>query len=213
MNEKKIATLWQQLASRFDISEQQLTALKQYAALLQEYNQKFNLTAVEDLEGIITMHFQDSLELTRFVDFNRLHSIADVGTGAGFPGLPLKIMFPHLELLLIEVNHKKISFLATVVEQLDLVGTVITDLDWRTFLRSADRPIDLFLARASLQPEELVRIFKPQSIYCASQLVYFASRHWQPEKEVEGYLVRKEEYEVGGKKRAYIFFAKSNACV
>ncbi len=206
MNIKTAEHIWAALKDRFGLSEKQLEHFKLYATLLQEWNKKINVTAIEDTPSIIATHFQDSVELARFVDFKTIQMIADVGSGGGFPGLPLKILFPHLKLVLIEVNHKKLQFLQTVIDQLKLHDVELIDLDWRTFLRQIDLPIDLFLARASLQPSELVRIFKAQSPYRQSRLIYWASQHWQAEDKLQPYIKREECYEIGNKLRRYIFF-------
>ena len=210
MNTKTGASSWRAFADRFSLSDEQLSAFELYAQQLQVWNKKINLTAIDDLAAIITVHFQDSVEITRFVDLNRIDMIADVGTGAGFPGLPLKIMFPHLKVVLIEVNQKKVQFLRTIIDTLNLVDVEVVDLDWRTFLRQTALPIELFLARASLQPIELIRIYKPQSAYKEAELIDWASQHWQPDDAVKLYINKHEWYEVGGKRRQYIFFAEAH---
>lgn len=206
MNIKTAEHIWTALKGRFGLSDKQLEDFKHYAASLQDWNKKFNVTAVDDTPSIIATHFQDSIEVAHVVDFNAVHMVADVGSGGGFPGLPLKILFPHLKVVLIEVNHKKLQFLQTVVDQLQLDDVQLIDLDWRTFLRQIDLPIDLFLARASLQPSELIRIFKAQSPYQQSRLIYWASQHWQADDKLKPYIKREECYEIGNKLRRYIFF-------
>lgn len=206
MNIKTAEHIWTALKGRFNLSDKQVDDFKYYASSLQDWNKKINVTAIEDTPSIIATHFQDSLELAHFIDFKSVHAIADVGSGGGFPGLPLKILFPHLKLVLIEVNHKKLHFLQTVVDQLQLHDMQLIDLDWRTFLRQIDLPIDLFLARASLQPSELIRIFKAQSPYQQSRLIYWASQHWQADSKLKPYIKREEHYEIGNKLRRYIFF-------
>ncbi len=210
MNTKTGASSWRGFANRFSLTDEQLEAFKLYAKQLQVWNKKINLTAIDDLAAIITAHFQDSVEITRFVDFDKVPMIADIGTGAGFPGLPLKIMFPHLKVVLIEVNQKKVQFLRMIIDTLNLIDVEVVDLDWRTFLRQSALPIELFLARASLQPIELIRIYKPQSAYKEAELIYWASQHWQPDDAVKLYINKQEWYEVGGKRRQYIFFAEAH---
>ncbi len=208
MNTVKIEQIWSLCKERFGLSEQQLEAFKTYAHMLQVWNQKINVTAIDNTEDIITHHFQDSLEISKCIDFTKITTIADVGSGGGFPGLPLKILFPHLKLIIIEVNHKKLDFLQTVVNEIHLDDVHYFDLDWRTFLRKITLPIDIFLARASLQPEELLRIFKPQSIYQQATCIYWASQHWKPDTFCAPFVVRDVSYEVGNKQRRYIFFEK-----
>lgn len=197
---------WTKLINKYCLSATQAEQLRRYLELLIEWNNKFNLTAITSPEGIIEHHFDDSLALSKHVDFSTLKTTADVGTGAGFPGLPLKILFPHLKMILIEVNNKKRSFLEHVAQELGLDNIVLYPHDWRTFLRTADHTIDYFFARASLQPEELVRVFKPSCAYKNATLIYWASQQWVPGK-VEANFVEKEiGYTLENVQRKYVLF-------
>ncbi len=199
-------TIWQQFFQQASLTESQGEQFKKYYHALVEANDVHNLTAITDLEKVVTDHFQDSLALSAFLDCTQLKTIGDVGTGAGFPALPLKIAFPHLHMILIEVNHKKIDFLHSVIELLGLTHIELVDLDWRTFLRKTEYEVDLFCARASLQPEELVRLFKPSSPYRDAQLVYWASAQWVAPESILPFIKRDEPYQVGDKQRRLIFF-------
>jgi 16S rRNA (guanine527-N7)-methyltransferase len=205
--------IWNRFFSRVPSAAAQQEQFRTYYRLLVETNDIHNLTAITDLEKVLTDHFEDSLALARFIDCSRLTCVGDIGTGAGFPALPLKIAFPELPLVLIEVNHKKIQFLESVVEALQLSNVTITDLDWRTFLRKTDYEIDLFCARASLQPEELVRMFMPSSAYKDARLAYWASRHWQPSVALQPLIEKQETYTVGAKERKLIFFKRTERSV
>ncbi len=198
--------LWQKFCERQELSSLQVEQFKRYYELLCEANEIHNLTAITDLGFVIQDHFEDSLALRQFVDGQSFRTLADIGTGAGFPGLPLKILFPHLKIVLIEVNHKKLDFLAQVAGELNLKDITYCDLDLRTFIRKTDYPIDLFCARASLQVEELVRIFKPSSPYRHARLVYWASQHWKAAPSIFNYIEREEWYSIGTKQRRLIFF-------
>lgn len=197
---------WACFAQQFSLTKKQLDQFQQYEKLLREWNEKINLTAITDTSDIISDHFEDSLMLTTFTNFLNVSSIADIGAGGGFPGIPLKIKFPHLSLILIEVIQKKVKFLHKVIEDLDLDNVEIYDKDWRTFLRKTNYDIDLFLARASLSPDELVRMFKPGCMYRKSELIYWASAQWKDSKEVAPYVVQEKSYTVNDKHRRYIFF-------
>ena len=207
MIDKNKSSLWQEFSDRNKLTNDQLEQFKKYAVMLQEWNNGFNLTALTETEDIVDHHFQDSLEIMRFVDVSVSTMIADVGTGAGFPAIPLKIMFPHIPFVLIEVNNKKVRFLQAVLEVLGLTHVEFVTDDWRTFLRHTELPIDLFLARASLQPEELLRIFKGQSFYNHARMIYWASQHWLPMNTEKRFISADEAYTVGGKDRRYIVFA------
>jgi 16S rRNA (guanine527-N7)-methyltransferase len=106
----------------------QIAAFERYQELLQYWNRRINLTTVDDAAGIRQRHFLDSLScalVTGDLDGKRL---VDVGTGAGFPGIPLKLLFPGVQLVLVESVSKKARFLQTVVQELALSGVEILDV-------------------------------------------------------------------------------------
>ncbi len=111
------------------LNSEQLDAFGQYARLLQEWNQRINLTAVSDDEGIRVRHFLDSLSCVKVTGDLNGKRLIDVGAGAGFPGLPLKIVYPQLRLTLLESVGKKTAFLQAVVDELHL--TDVTNLNAR----------------------------------------------------------------------------------
>lgn len=98
----------------------QVAALARYMDLLCEWNQRFNLTAIDSRDEILTKHFLDSLTCAQVVDFAAQRTLVDVGTGAGFPGLVLKIAYPHLRVTLVDAVRKRLGFLAHVAAELNL---------------------------------------------------------------------------------------------
>lgn len=103
------------------LSREQIAAFKLLEEELLEWNNRFNLTAIRDKEGIETKHFLDSLTCLMALDLNAApRSLIDVGTGAGFPGIPLKLMLPNMRLTLVESIQKKAGFCTHVVEKLGL---------------------------------------------------------------------------------------------
>lgn len=199
---------WKQFVAEYALNEQQQSQFARYAELLREHNEQYNLTAIDEPAKIITDHFKDSLAITAYLDFKRLTMIADVGSGAGFPGIPLKIVFPHLRVTLIEVTQKKIEFLQMIIQALGLQDCFVSAIDWRTFLRKTDEPVDLFVSRASLHTDELMRMFKPNCAYQNRMLVYWASKHWQLSEHEKPYYSKEETYRVNHKQRRLIFFAR-----
>lgn len=197
-----------ELTQFFELSQDQEKQFDIYLSMLQTWNKRMNLTAITDTEGIISHHFVDSLYASKFFNFNSIASLADIGAGAGFPALPLKIKFPHFFVVLIEVNTKKIQFLETIINELGLQNVEIYSFDWRTFLRKTDYSLDIFVARASLQIPELLRVFNPSSSYQNAQLLYWASQHWEPSEKEKEFVERQEWYEVENKKRKIVFFKK-----
>lgn len=99
------------------LSKEQGELFLKYKDLILEWNQKFNLTAIKDESDIIIKHFLDSLVIGKYINSGNL---IDIGTGAGFPGIPLKILFPHMEMTLVDSTNKKILFLKEVKKELCL---------------------------------------------------------------------------------------------
>ena len=128
--------LWQQFAQKNQLSEQQLAQFQQYYQMLIAANELFNITTITDLAGVLAYHFEDSIKLRECYDFSSVQALCDVGTGGGFPGIPLKIMFPHIRVTLLEVSQKKVAFLNSVITQLGLLDINTCDLDCALFCAS-----------------------------------------------------------------------------
>jgi len=91
-----------------------------YYELLVEWNKIMNLTGITEFEEVIIKHFLDSLAVVKVCDMAQIKRVIDIGTGAGFPGIPLKIAFPHLNLVLLDSLKKRINFLDAVINELNL---------------------------------------------------------------------------------------------
>lgn len=102
------------------LTEQQLEQFEIYFKLLVEWNEKMNLTGITERDAVYEKHFFDSVTLAFFVDMKKINTIADIGSGAGFPSIPLKIVFPHLKVLIVDSLNKRIGFLKHLCEQLQL---------------------------------------------------------------------------------------------
>lgn len=203
--DKKDQKVWNKFVAAYDISDTEQQKFKTYFDLIIQENQKYNITAITSVQGIIFDHFYDSLSLMNFHDLNN-KALVDVGSGGGLPGLPLAIMYPDIKVHLVEVIGKKVQFLTMVKESLGLDNVEVHQQDWRTFLRSQSEPVDIVTARASLPLKELLRMFKPSSPYKHAHLVYWASEKWVPTQEQTVYLNECLPYTVGQKKRSLCFF-------
>ena len=110
---------------KIQLTDVQLEQLEMYYKLLVEWNEKINLTAITDEQGVAVKHFADSLALFNCVDIPENSTVIDVGTGAGFPGIVLKIARPDIKLTLLDSLQKRLNFLDTVLSELSLESTLI----------------------------------------------------------------------------------------
>lgn len=200
--------IWQNFATQYKLSSQQLQQFQNYYELLVAWNKKINLTAMTSEEDFIAYHVEDSLKITDFYDVAACKGVADIGTGAGLPGIPLKIKYPEISIVLVEVIQKKVTFLREVIKELGLKNIEVCDLDWRTFLRQTNYSVDLVCARASLRPDELVRMFQASTPYKNATLIYWASADYEIGEKERPFFTKSEHYSVGSKNRIYCFFTK-----
>ena len=103
-----------------ELSDMQIAQFKKYFELLVEWNEKMNLTAITDLEGVYLKHFFDSISPSFYFDFSKVVTVCDVGAGAGFPSIPIKICFPHLQVTIVDSLNKRITFLNHLSDELQL---------------------------------------------------------------------------------------------
>jgi 16S rRNA (guanine527-N7)-methyltransferase len=153
---ERIAELLAPFVGPVPLADSQVRAIKTYIDLLLKWNAKLNLTAIRDPQDIITRHFGESLFAAKhlFPAGDSHESMIDVGSGAGFPGLPLKLWSPDLELTLIESNQRKATFLREVIRALDLKSAaVLTERAESVSLRA-----DLVTLRAVERFERILRV-------------------------------------------------------
>ena len=137
---------------KITLSEEQISQLERYYELLCEWNEKINLTAITDPKGVAVKHFADSLSIFNYINVPQNARVIDVGTGAGFPGLVLKIARPDIKLTLLDSLQKRLNFLQVVCNELNLDSKLIhsraeeggQDLDQR-------ESFDLVVSRAVAQ--------------------------------------------------------------
>lgn len=101
-----------------ELTDKQLEQFQIYYEYLVEVNQVMNLTAITQKEEVIVKHFLDSLSIASIIDMSQVNKLIDVGTGAGFPGIPLKIAFPHLQITLMDSLNKRVKFLNETGEKI-----------------------------------------------------------------------------------------------
>ena len=106
------------------LSDKQIEQFLNYYELLVEWNSFMNLTAITDFDEVILKHFVDSISLCKYISFQHGDTLIDIGTGAGFPGIPIKIICPDCKITLLDSLNKRINFLNTVIEQLHLTDII-----------------------------------------------------------------------------------------
>lgn len=144
-----------------DVTEEQLEKLEIYCNFLLEYNTHTNLTAIKNREEVYLKHFYDSLTLVKSIDLTSIENLLDIGTGAGFPGMVLKIFFPNLQIYLVDSNNKKTKFLNELknklnVDKVEVINNRIENITSR-FINS----IDVVTARAVTNLPVLVELALP----------------------------------------------------
>ena len=133
-----------------ELTEEQLDKFKKYASFLLEYNKTTNLTAIRDMEGVYLKHFYDSLLVfnSDIIDYSNINSLIDIGTGAGFPGVVIKIMYPNINVTLLDSNNKKTKFLEELVKILELDGVTIINDRAENYVKNHRQEFDITIARA-----------------------------------------------------------------
>jgi len=133
-----------------ELSEKQIAQFKKYFELLVEWNEKMNLTAITDLEGVYLKHFYDSISASFYFDFSKVTTVCDVGAGAGFPSIPIKICFPHLHVTIVDSLNKRITFLNYLSDELQLENMNFVHARAEEFAQNAKyrEQFDVVTARA-----------------------------------------------------------------
>ena len=129
-------------------TEEQLTQLNKYYELIVEYNKVMNLTGITEKDQVYLKHFYDSLTITKVIDLTKEETLCDIGTGAGFPGIVLKIIFPNLKITLIDSLNKRIEFLKIVIKELDLKNIEALHTRAEEYARENIEKFDVVTSRA-----------------------------------------------------------------
>lgn len=130
------------------LTQEQLNQLEKYYELLIEWNKKINLTRIVEKKDVYLKHFYDSITLIKAIDLTKEQELCDIGTGAGFPGIVLKIVFPHLNITLVDALNKRIEFLKLVIKELNLKNINAIHERAEVFIRQNRNKFDIITCRA-----------------------------------------------------------------
>ncbi len=130
------------------LTDKQLEQLDKYYQLLVEWNKVMNLTGITEEKEVYLKHFYDSLTIARIIDLKKESTLCDIGSGAGFPGMVLKIAYPDLKITLVDSLQKRITFLNEVVKQLDLKDIELVHARAEDFAKNNREKYDVVTARA-----------------------------------------------------------------
>ena len=178
------------------LSDEQKQQFDSFYELLVEWNKVMNLTGITEYEEVNEKHFVDSLSIIKAIDLNNVDNLIDIGTGAGFPGIPLKIAFPHLKIVLLDSLNKRIKFLDTVITELGLENIETIHGRAEDFAKQAEyrEQFDLCVSRAVANLSTLSEYCMPY-IHIGGMFIPYKSG--EIEEEVAG--AKKAVHVLGGK--------------
>lgn len=168
------------------LTDTMLEQLDTYYELLVSENKKYNLTAITDEEQVYLKHFYDSLTLSKSIELNN-QSLCDIGTGAGFPGMVLKIAFPNLNVTLVDATEKKCKFLKMVIDKLNLKGIEVINARAEEYSKEKREIYDIVTSRAVAPLKHLLEYSIP--------LVKVDGTYIAMKSDIETELIGIENYE------------------
>ena len=188
-------------------TDKQLYQLDKFYELLIQWNEKINLTRITEKEDVYLKHFYDSLTIVKVIDLSKVNTLCDVGTGAGFPGVVLKIMFPKLKVTLIDSLQKRVNYLNEIIKELEL-----NDIE-AIHSRGEDYrgKFDIVTSRAVANIEKLVNY----TMHLVDKNGFFVAMKGDIEKELTNEVKQKIErkYTITREEKFELPIEKSKRCL
>lgn len=208
---------------KISLSEKQMDQFIKYYELLIEKNKVMNLTTITDFNEVVEKHFLDSLSLVKVMDMSKVQTVLDMGTGAGFPGIPIKIAFPHVNITLVDSVNKKIEFIRESADKIGLHNIEtkhgrVEDLGHDEKYREQ---YDLVVSRAVASLPSLVEYCLPFAKVGGAFLSYKSGKVDEEldsaKKAIQvlgGNLVKDERFQIPGTEmeRAFLLIKKEKPC-
>lgn len=200
-----------------ELNEEQINKLDKYHELLVEYNKVMNLTGITEKEEVYLKHFYDSLTIVKVINLKEETSLCDIGTGAGFPGLVIKIIFPHLKVILLDSLNKRVEFLKKVINELKLDNIEVIHVRAEEYALENRNKFDITTARAVAHLSILLEYAIPMT----KENKYFIALKANVDEELNEInkaltilntsLLKKEEFNlpIENSKRTIVMFKKN----
>lgn len=182
------------------LNDTQLNQLHIYYEMLVEWNKVMNLTGITDEEQVYLKHFYDSLTIYKVIDLKKETSLCDVGTGAGFPGLVLKICFPNLKVVLVDALEKRLKFINAVIDKLELNNIETVHARAEDYARTNREMYDVVTARAVAPLNVLIEyclpLIKPKKYFVAMKGNISQELETLPRAltKIDGKLIKNESF-------------------
>lgn len=170
-----------------NITDKQLNQLERFYQLLIEWNEKINLTSITKKEEVYLKHFYDSLTLVKAVDLTQKLTLCDVGSGAGFPGIVLKIVFPYLNITLVDSLNKRVKYLNEIIKELDLNNIEAIHMRMEDFSKTNEEKYDIITARAVANTKILTEI-SIKSLKIGGYLIFMKANVEEELTNIHSYL-------------------------
>ena len=194
------------LKLNININDKKLFMLEEYYNLLIEENKKYNLTSITKKEDVYLKHFYDSLTISKIIDLDK-ESLLDIGSGAGFPGIVLKIIYPNLKITLLDSTLKKCNFLELVISKLNLKNIKVINERAEIYSKNVREKYDIVTSRAVAPLKHLLEY----SIPTLKVNGYYIAMKSNIKEEIKGITIYEKELSIKEKSRITFNLPKDNS--